>query len=248
MPPRKATSAKTGSPKPAKLRAGKSAAGKTAAAKAPPRRRVSLAKAGEQLRASDPVLAGIIDAVGKLPSTRAGRPEREDHYGALVRSIVGQQLSVLAARAIYGRLIERFGGRPPTPQEILADEPEELRAAAGLSRAKVGFLRSLAEHALSGELELERLDRLPDEEVIAELVAVKGLGEWTAHMFLMFHLERPDVLAVGDLGIRRAIERAYGLEELPTPAEVERIGEPWRPHRTLACRYLWRSLQNEPAS
>ncbi len=191
-------------------------------------------------------MAGIIDAVGKLPSARAGRPEREDHYGALVRSIVGQQLSVLAARAIYGRLIERFGGRPPTPQELLAEEPEELRAAAGLSRAKVGFLRSLAEHVLSGELELERLDRLPDEEVTAELVAVKGLGEWTSHMFLMFHLERPDVLAVGDLGIRRAIERAYGLDELPAPAEVERIGEPWRPYRTIACRYLWRSLQNEP--
>jgi DNA-3-methyladenine glycosylase II len=210
-------------------------------------RKVSPAKATEQLRAADPVLAGVIDAVGKLPSSRSGRPERDDHYGALVRSIVGQQLSVLAARAIYGRLTERFGGRPPTPQEILADEPEELRAAAGLSRAKVGFLRSLAEHVLSGELELERLDGLPDEEVIAELVAVKGLGEWTAHMFLMFHLERPDVLAVGDLGIRRAIERAYGLEQLPAPAEVERIGEPWRPHRTLACRYLWRSLQNEPS-
>jgi len=97
---------------------------------------------------------------------------------------------------------------------------------------------------LSGELELERLDRLPDEEVIAELIAVKGLGEWTSHMFLMFHLERPDVLAVGDLGIRRAIEHAYGLEELPSTAEVERIGEPWRPYRSLACRYLWRSLQN----
>ncbi len=192
------------------------------------------------------MLAGVIDSVGKLPSARAGRPEREDHYGALVRSIVGQQLSVLAARAIYGRLIERFGGRPPTPQELLADEPEELRAAAGLSRAKVGFLRSLAEHVISGELELERLDRLPDEEVIAELIAVKGLGEWTSHMFLMFHLERPDVLAVGDLGIRRAIERAYGLKELPSAAEVERIGEPWRPYRSLACRYLWRSLQNTP--
>jgi DNA-3-methyladenine glycosylase II len=198
------------------------------------------------LRASDPVLAGVIETVGKLPDSREGRPAREDHYGALVRSIVGQQLSVLAARAIYGRLTERFEGRPPTPQEILDDEPEELRAAAGLSRAKVGFLRSLAEHVLSGELELERLDELPDEQVIAELVAVKGLGVWTSHMFLMFHLERPDVLAVGDLGIRRAIERAYGLDALPQPAEIERIAEPWRPYRTLACRYLWRSLQNEP--
>jgi DNA-3-methyladenine glycosylase II len=209
-------------------------------------RKVSARKELEHLQASDPVLARIIDEVGKLPAARDGRPDRSDHYGALVRSIVGQQLSVLAARAIYGRLVERFGGRPPTPQEILDDEPEELRAAAGLSRAKVGFLRSLAEHVLSGELELERLDDLPDDGVIAELVAVKGLGEWTAHMFLMFHLERPDVLPVGDLGIRRALERAYGLEELPRAAEIEALAGPWRPYRTLACRYLWRSLLNEP--
>jgi DNA-3-methyladenine glycosylase II len=203
-------------------------------------------RATEHLRASDPVLAGVIDAVGKLPSSRAGRPAPDDHYGALVRAIVGQQLSVHAARAIYGRLTDRFGGRPPTPREILAEEPEELRAAVGLSRAKVGFLRSLAEHVLSGELELARLDELSDEDVIGELVAVKGLGEWTSHMFLMFQLERPDVLAVGDLGIRRAIERAYGLAALPQAPEIEHIAEPWRPYRTLACRYLWRSLQNEP--
>ena len=163
-----------------------------------------------------------------------------------MRTITGQQLSVLAARAIYGRLTDRFGGRPPTPQEILDDDPEELRAAAGLSRAKVSYLRSLAEHVISGDLELERLDELSDEDVIAELTAVKGLGLWSAQMFLMFHLSRPDVLPVGDLGIRRAIERAYGLDELPDPAAIEKIAEPWRPHRTLACRYLWRSLQNEP--
>jgi DNA-3-methyladenine glycosylase II len=193
----------------------------------------------------DPVLAGVIAAVGpKLNDARAGRPA--DHYGALVRAIVGQQLSTKAARSIFGRLTERFDGRTPTPEEVLADEPEELRAAAGLSRAKVGYLRSLAEHVLSGELELDRLDELDDEQVIAELTAVKGLGVWSAHMFLMFHLQRPDVLPVGDLGIRRAIERAYGLDALPDAPEMERIAEPWRPHRTLACRYLWRSLDNEP--
>jgi DNA-3-methyladenine glycosylase II len=219
---------------------------KAPARRAPARRKVSLAKATEQLRESDPVLATVIDAVGRLPNTREGRPDRHDHYGALVRAIVGQQLSVLAARAIYGRLTARFGDRPPTPQEIIADDPEELRAAAGLSHAKVGFLRSLAEHVISGELELERLHELQDEEAIAELVAVKGIGEWSAHMFLMFQLERPDVLAVGDLGIRRAIERAYGLDALPQAPEIEQIAEPWRPYRTLACRYLWRSLQNEP--
>ncbi len=198
------------------------------------------------LRAADPVLAQLIDSVGSLGDMRDSRPHPDDHYGALVRSITGQQLSVLAARAIYGRLTARFEGRPPTPQEILADDPEELRAAAGLSRAKVGYLRSLAEHVISGELELEQLDTLSDEDVITELVAVKGLGLWTAQMFLMFHLERPDVLPVGDLGIRRAIERAYGLDGLPDAPTMERIAEPWRPQRTLACRYLWRSLANEP--
>ena len=192
------------------------------------------------------MLGALIDEVGPLDDAREGRPDREDHYGALVRTITGQQLSVAAARAIYGKLTARFDDRPPTPAEILDDEPEELRAAAGLSRAKVTYLRSLAEHVISGDLELERLDELSDEDVIAELTAVKGLGLWSAHMFLMFHLSRPDVLPVGDLGIRRAIERAYGLDELPEAAAIERIAEPWRPHRTLACRYLWRSLRNEP--
>jgi DNA-3-methyladenine glycosylase II len=122
-----------------------------------------------------------------------------------------------------------------------------MRLAAGLSRAKTAFLRSLAEHVTSGALEIERLDDLPDAEVIAELVAVKGIGEWSAHMFLMFQLERPDVLAVGDLGIRRAVERAYGLDALPTAPELTALGEPWRPYRTIACRILWRSLDNAPA-
>jgi DNA-3-methyladenine glycosylase II len=207
---------------------------------ASPRRAVS------RLRSADPVLAKLIDEAGPLGNARDGRPDRDDHYGALVRAIVGQQLSVAAARAIYGRLTARFDGRPPTPEEILADDPEELRAAAGLSRAKVSYLRSLAEHAISGELELARLDKLGDDEAVAELTAVKGLGTWSAQMFLMFHLERPDVLPVGDLGIRRAIERAYNLDALPEAAAIERIAEPWRPYRTLACRYLWRSLQNEP--
>ena len=110
----------------------------------------------------------------------------------------------------------------------------------------MSFLRSLAEHVISGELELERLSGLSDEEVIAELTAVKGIGLWSAHMFLMFHLERPDVLPVGDLGIRRAIERAYALEGLPDAAAMEKLADPWRPHRTLACMYLWRSLRATP--
>jgi DNA-3-methyladenine glycosylase II len=194
------------------------------------------------LHERDPVLARVIDSIGpeRLGDPRAGRPQ--DHYGALVRSIVGQQLSTKAARAIYGRLVARFDGRPPTPQEVLADDPDELRVAAGLSRAKVSFLRSLAEHVLDGRLELERLDALSDEEVRAELVAVRGIGPWSADMFLMFHLERPDILPVGDLGIRRAFMELYGLEGLPDAAAMIEIAEPWRPYRTLACRFLWRSL------
>jgi DNA-3-methyladenine glycosylase II len=198
------------------------------------------------LRAADPVLAAIIDRYGPdgLGERREGG--QTDHYGALVRAIVGQQLSTSAAAAIYRRLADRFGGRAPTPQEVLAEDPEELRAAAGLSRAKVIYLRSLAEHVVNGSLELEKLDGLSDEDAIAELVAVKGIGVWSAHVFLMFHLERPDILAVGDLGIRRSMMVAYGLPELPGPAEMEEIAEPWRPYRTLACRYLWRALENEP--
>jgi DNA-3-methyladenine glycosylase II len=211
------------------------------------KRRLDSARAIGHLRAADPVLRELIDQLGPdgLGDPRRGRPPT-DHYGALVRSIVGQQLSTKAARAIYTRLADRFGGRAPTPAEVLASDPEELRQAAGLSRAKVGFLRSLAEHVVDGSLELERLDELPDDQVIAELVAVKGLGVWTAHMFLMFHLQRPDVLAVGDLGIRRAVMLRYGLAELPTPLELEQLGEPWRPYRTLACLYLWRSLDAQP--
>ncbi|HEY7830856.1 MAG TPA: hypothetical protein VIC06_09865 [Solirubrobacteraceae bacterium] len=192
------------------------------------------------------MLAELIAQVAPkgLGDARAGRPD--DHYGALLRAIVGQQLSTKAARSIFTRLTDRFDGRTPTPEQVLADDPEELRLAAGLSRPKVGYLRSLAEHVLSGELELERLDELPDEQVIAELVAVKGLGVWSAHMFLMFHLQRPDVLPVGDLGIRKAMQRAYELDELPGSEEMEAIAQPWRPQRTLACRYLWRSLDNEP--
>ena len=200
------------------------------------------------LRAADPVLARLLDERG-APDLRRdpARPAPGDHYGALVRSIVGQQLSVLAARSIYRRLVEFFGGHTPSPQEVLAADPDEMRLAAGLSHAKTTFLRSLAEHVISGELELERLDDLPDDEVLAKLVAVKGIGAWSAHMFLMFQLERPDVLAVGDLGIRRAVQRAYGLDALPTAAELEALGEPWRPYRTIACRILWRSLDNAPA-
>ncbi|HET9094898.1 MAG TPA: DNA-3-methyladenine glycosylase [Solirubrobacteraceae bacterium] len=199
----------------------------------------------EHLRAADPVLGALIDRYGADGLGQRREGGQRAHYGALVRAIVGQQLSTRAAAAIYRRLADRFGGREPTPQEILAHDPEDLRSV-GLSRAKVAFLRSLAEHVVDGSLELERLDALPDEAVIAELVAVKGIGTWSAHMFLIFHLGRPDVLAVGDLGIRKAFMALYGLGALPLAPEMERIAEPWRPYRTLACRYLWRALDDSP--
>jgi DNA-3-methyladenine glycosylase II len=220
---------------------------KAATPRRPPARLrgAAMQKAMAHLTNADATLGGLIIEYGTLPAEREGRPAHDDHYGALLRSITNQQLSVAAARTIYNRMLERFGGHPPTPEQILADDPEDLRTV-GLSRPKIGYLRSLAEHVIAGELELDRLDELSDEQVISELVAVKGLGEWTAHMFLMFQLERPDVMAPGDLGIRRAIERAYTLEE-PDRETIERLAERWRPHRTLACRYLWRSLNNEPA-
>jgi DNA-3-methyladenine glycosylase II len=198
--------------------------------------------------ARDPVLARLIaEQGGPLPLDHdPARNRPADLYGALVRAICGQQLSVKAAQAIYGRLLERFGGRPPTPEELLADDPDAMRAAAGLSRAKVVSLRSLAEHVIAGELELDRLAQLDDAGAMRELTAVKGIGDWTAHMFLMFTLNRPDVLPVGDQGIRNAVMRAYGLDAPPDPAAMTEIAEPWRPHRTRACLYLWRSLANEP--
>ena len=200
----------------------------------------------EQLRASDPVMGRLVDQHGPLDEEQRRRGRPLEPYGALVRSIVGQQLSTKAARSIYERLTALFDGRTPTPAELLAADPEAVRSV-GLSRPKVGYLRSLAEHVQTGELELDRLAELPDEEVTAQLTAVKGLGQWTADMFLIFHLRRPDVLPVGDLGIRRAVERAYGLAELPDAAQLTEIGEPWRPHRSLASLYLWRSLDNQPA-
>jgi DNA-3-methyladenine glycosylase II len=200
------------------------------------------------LRRTDPVIARLIDEHGgPLPLEPDSRGRPAELYGALVRTIAGQQLSVKAARAIWTRLTARFDGRTPTPEEILADDPDALRVAAGFSRAKVAYLRSLAEHVVSGELELDRLAELPDEEVMRELTAVKGLGAWSAHMFLMFTLHRPDVLPVGDLGIRNAIRAQYGLDALPSPAKIEALAEPWRPYRTRACLYLWRSLENRPA-
>jgi DNA-3-methyladenine glycosylase II len=200
------------------------------------------AGARAELAASDPVMAELVDRLGEwtIGDRRRGLP-KPDAYGALLRTIVGQQLSTKAARTIHERVLGLFGGRTPTPEELLAVSEEDLRGA-GLSGRKVTYIRDLAAHVQDGELELDRLDELSDEEVIEEIVAVRGLGRWSAEMFLMFHLERPDVFSGGDLGLRRAIQVAYGLEEMPTPDEAVERAERWRPHRTLAAVYLWESL------
>ncbi len=191
-------------------------------------------------------MAGLLNRFGPLDEVLRRRGRRPtEAYGALLRAIVGQQLSTKAARSIYGRLEAMFGDRAPTPAELLAADEEEVRGV-GLSRSKVAYLRDLAGHAEDGRLELDCLAELPDDEVIAQLTAVKGLGEWTAHMFLVFHLGRPDVLPVGDLGIRNAAALAYGLDSPPKPDELRELAEPWRPHRSLASLYLWRSLDSTP--
>jgi DNA-3-methyladenine glycosylase II len=204
-------------------------------------------KAVGALRAADEVMARLIDEHGALVRKDLKNERPGDAYGALLRSIVGQQLSTKAARTIYGRMLELFDGHAPTPLELLAANPDDIRAA-GLSRPKINYLRDLAQHVEDGELELERLDELPDEEVIEQLTAVKGIGEWSAHMFLMFHLGRPDVLPVGDQGIRRAVQVQYGLRKLPDAKRLEKLARPWRPYRTLACLYLWSSLDNRPGT
>jgi DNA-3-methyladenine glycosylase II len=190
-------------------------------------------------------MAGLIDQIGPLDVNARKRGRPDDAYGTLVRSITGQQLSTKAAATIYGRLTDLYGGRTPTPQEILDTDPQQLRAL-GLSNAKAAYLRDLAEHIVDGELPIDELASMPDAKVHELLTAIKGLGRWTVDMFLMFHLGRPDVLPVGDLGIRKAMQVHYGLEDLPSPAQMEQLAEAWRPHRTLACLYLWESLDNAP--
>src|SRR5262249_50251981 len=193
----------------------------------------------------DPVMAKLVDRYGPLDSEQRKRGRPDDAYGVLVRSITGQQLSTKAAASIYGRLTALFDGRTPTPAEIIATDPETLRSV-GLSHAKAAYLRDLAEHIVDGELPADHLAEMTDEGAREPLLAIKGLGAWTVDVFLMFHLGRPDVLAAGDLGIRKAVQIQYGLKELPKPKEIETLAEAWRPYRTLACLYLWESLDNRP--
>lgn len=187
----------------------------------------------------DKVLAPVI-------RTHKGRSPLDaptvDPFSALVRTITSQQISTKAAATIHGRLIALMPGGVATPDALLSISDDQLRAA-GLSRQKCAYLRDLGLKVTSGELPIHALDELTDEQVIDAIVKVKGLGRWSAEMFLMFRLRRPDVLPVDDLGIVVAIQRLYGLRQRPKADRIRKIGEAWRPYRTVACWYLWRSLE-----
>ncbi|MGI8497060.1 MAG: DNA-3-methyladenine glycosylase family protein [Gemmatimonadaceae bacterium] len=199
-------------------------------------------KAINHLRRVDPVLARVIDRVGRCTA----EPHAiGTHFDAVLRSIVYQQLSGAAAATIFGRVQQLFGGRTPLPEELLGASDEQLRGA-GLSRQKIGYMRDLAARVQRSEVPIDRLHDLEDEAIISALTSVKGVGVWTAQMFLMFRLGRPDVLPDLDLGIRKAIKKEYRLRKMPTSARVQEIGRKWAPHRTIASWYLWRSLDNRP--
>lgn len=201
---------------------------------------VSVRRALRHLRKADPVMAEIIRRVGPY-RIRYTEPDFE----TLARCITLQQLSGKAAKAIFARLTAEAArdGRL-RPAELLALTPERLRAL-GFSRQKIAYLAALAEGITSGAVELGPLPGLPDEEVIRRLTVVKGIGVWTAQMYLLFALRRPDVLACGDLGIRVAVQKAYRMRALPTPARLEQKGKSWRPYASVACWYLWRSLEDQ---
>jgi DNA-3-methyladenine glycosylase II len=192
------------------------------------------------LKAADPVLAKVISAVG--PCRIEVRAEGT-HFQALARSIVFQQLSGKAASTIHARFNALCPGGAASPEAVLAASDAKLRSA-GLSRQKIGYLRDLSRKVADGTLPLDHVHSLADDDLIAHLVQVKGIGRWTAQMFLMFRLGRRDVLPELDLGIQNAIRRAYRMRKRPTPKQVKKIGAKWTPHSTVACWYLWRSLDN----
>ncbi len=199
--------------------------------------KIPAAKAVAHLRAADPVLAGVIERVGPC---QARAHMEGTHFGAVLRSIVYQQLSGKAAATIHGRVLALFGGEP-TPRALLRMDDASLRAA-GLSGQKTKYVKDLAAHAATRRFPIERLHELDDAAVIETLTQVKGVGRWTAQIFLMFRLGRPDVLPDLDLGIQKGIQRAYGLRRLPKPEAVLKRGRPWAPYRTIASWYLWRLL------
>jgi DNA-3-methyladenine glycosylase II len=195
------------------------------------------------LRANDPVIAKFINDFPE-PSFE----KHTNYYHELVDSIISQQLSVHAARAIEGRFKGLFDGNFPSPEEILTKDIEELRAV-GFSRPKARYVQDLAQKIIDGEVQFDTIDNLSNDEIIAELTKVKGIGVWTVHMFLMFCMGRLDVLPTGDLGIRNAVTRAYGFDHVVTPEEITELAEKnnWRPYESVASWYLWQSLDNVPA-
>lgn len=204
---------------------------------------VDYARARRLLLRRDPVLAALIRQHGACGLADA---VRVDHFSALVRAIIFQQLSTKAASTIHTRLMAMLPDGRVTP-EALAAITEERYRSVGVSRQKAMYLGDLCAKLTTGEVTLDGVEALDDEGVIAALTKVKGIGRWTAEMFLMFRLHRPDVLPVGDLGIVTAVQRAYGLRKRPSPDRLQRIGEAWKPYRSVACWYLWRSLDNQGA-
>lgn len=204
--------------------------------------REQLKTAAEHLSASDPVLAGVISSA-PLPDF----VPHTDYYKALVNSIIGQQLSVKAAATIKQRFVDLFDGTFPTPEQIVAHDTEEFRSV-GLSRAKAGYVQDLARHILDGTVRFDTLDQLSNTEIITELTAVKGIGDWTVHMFLLFCMGRLDVLPTGDLGVRSGIKKLYNLETLPNSDKVREVAlkNHWHPYESVASWYIWHSLDNAP--
>lgn len=201
-------------------------------------------QAAAQLAASDTVLAPVIEKAGLCPI----RPHK-NYYWELVDSIISQQLSVKAAASIEKRFQELFASDVPTPEQILEKSVDELRTV-GLSRPKANYIRDLASHIASGELDLSKLEQKSNDEIAAELTAVKGIGEWTAHMFLMFAMARTDVLPVGDLGIRNSIKQLYGFDHLPLADEIKSLASQnqWAPYESIASWYIWQNLGNVPVA
>jgi DNA-3-methyladenine glycosylase II len=194
-------------------------------------------RARRLLMRRDPRLSALIKRVGKcrLPESRTRHP-----FAALVRAVIAQQLSGKAAQTIHDRVMALVGGVDRLdPSSLLAVDPTALRGA-GLSRQKISYLQDLAAHVQDGRLDLDALETLPDAEVIEAITAVRGFGRWTAEMFLMFRLNRPDVFPVGDLGIVKGVQTLYGMKARPAPRTMERLAEPWRPYRSIAAWYLWR--------
>lgn len=203
----------------------------------------TLREAEEYLMAHDPVLKQVIDKYRPCDIT-----PHSNYYQELVESIVGQQLSVKAARAIRQKFVALFGGTFPSPERILQKQPEEFRAA-GLSWAKAKYVRDIAEHVVGGKIRFDHLDQLSNEEVIKELTDIKGVGEWTAHMFLIFLMGRLDILPVGDLGIKNGIRQLYGFKDIPTIDQMLYVAKKncWHPYESVASWYIWASLDNKPA-